>query len=90
MTGLKKEYRKFMIDRYMKEYNRAFDALVGSKDSDMELVIHGMSSSSFHRETREFLVSQGKYMTDEHLIHLKEDPKTILSLYRIFMLQYKS
>lgn len=29
-------------------------------------------------------------MTDEHLIHLKEDSKTILSLYRIFMLQYKT
>ena len=29
-------------------------------------------------------------MTEDHLIHLKEDPKTILSLYRLQMLQYKT
>lgn len=74
----------------MKEYQRAFNALVGANDLDLELVIHSMSSGAFHRETREFLVASGKYMTDEHLIHLKEDPKTILNLYRIFMLKYKT
>ena len=87
---LRKDYRKHMIDYHQKQYQRAFDALVGCTDNDMELVVHGMSSSSFHREAREFLVAKGKYMTDEHLIHLKEDPKTILSLFRIFMLQYKT
>ena len=49
-----------------------------------------MSSTSFHREMRDFLVTSGQYMTDEHLIHLKEDPKTILNLYRIFMLKFKT
>ena len=90
IAQMRKEYRKYLIDHHQKEYQRAFDALVGSKEVDMEIVINGMSSSSFHREAREFLVAKGKYMTDEHLIHLKEDPKTILSLYRIFMLQYKT
>ena len=28
-------------------------------------------------------------MTNDHLIHLKEDPKTILNLYRIFMLKHR-
>ena len=29
-------------------------------------------------------------MSEDHLIHLKEDPKTILSLYRMFMLHFKT
>ena len=29
-------------------------------------------------------------MSEDHLIQLKEDPKTILSLYRIFMLHFKT
>lgn len=56
----------------------------------MELVINSFHSKVFYREARDFLVTRGKFMTDSHLIHLKEDPKTILSMYRILMLQYKS
>lgn len=29
-------------------------------------------------------------MSEDHLIHLKEDPKTILSLYRMHMLHFKT
>jgi len=29
-------------------------------------------------------------MNEDHLIHLKDDPKTILSLYRMFMLFHKT
>ena len=57
IAQMRKEYRKYLIDHHQKEYQRAFDALVGSKEGDMETVINGMSSSSFHREAREFLVT---------------------------------
>ena len=48
-----------------------------------------MSTEAFDRETHDFLVTKGKFMTNEHLIHLKEDPKVILNLYRIFMLKHR-
>ena len=87
---LKKDYKRFAIEYLTKEYWRVFDALVGSNDLDMELVIHSFASSTFYKEAREFLVVKGKFLTDGHLIHLKEDPKTVLSLYRMFMLHYKT
>ena len=87
---LKKDYRKFVIDCITKEYWRAFDALVGATDLEMELVIHSFNNNAFYREAKEFLVIRGKFMSEDHLIHLKEDPKTILSLYRMFMLHFKT
>ena len=87
---LKKDYRKFVIDCITKEYWRAFDALVGATDLEMELVIHSFNNNVFYKEAKEFLVIRGKFMSEDHLIHLKEDPKTILSLYRMFMLHFKT
>ena len=90
INQVKKDYRKFAIEYLTKEYQRAFDAIVGCSDADMEQVIDSFNAKTFYREARDFLVGKGKFMTDGHLIHLKEDPKTILSMYRIFMLQFKS
>lgn len=56
----------------------------------MELVIHSFNNNTFYKEAKDFLVTRGKFMSEDHLIHLKEDPKTILSLYRMFMLHYKT
>lgn len=43
----------------MNEFKRAFEALVGAKETDLELVIHSLPMTAFHRETREFLVAKG-------------------------------
>ena len=79
-----------MIDCITKEYWRAFEALVGANELEMELVVHSFNNNTFYKEAKEFLVTKGKFMTEDHLIQLKEDPKTILSLYRMFMLHYKT
>ena len=36
---MKKDYRKFYIEMMIKEYWRVYEALVGSTDADMDLVI---------------------------------------------------
>ena len=87
---MKKDYRKFYIEMMIKEYWRVYEALVSSTDADMDLVIQSFNVSQFYREAREFIVHRCAFMSEDHLIHLKEDPKTILSLYRIFMLHYKT
>ena len=89
-TQIKKDYKKLFVEHLRSDYWRAFEALVGSKDIDMELVIHSFASNAFYKEAREFLCVQGKFMQEGHLLHLKEDPKTILSLYRMFMLHYRT
>ena len=38
------EYRRQLVDLLKKEYKRAFDAIIGGKDIDLELVVHSMSS----------------------------------------------
>ena len=86
----KKDYRRFFVEQMVKEYWRAYEALVGSSDADMDKVIQSFNISQFYREAREFIVYRCKFMSEDHLIHLKEDPKTILSLYRIFMLHHKT
>ncbi len=35
----KKDYRKFFVDQMVKEYWRAYEALVASTDADMDKVI---------------------------------------------------
>ena len=89
-TQIKKDYKKLFYEHLKIDYWRAFEALVGSKDIDMELVVHSFANNAFYKEAREFLCVQGKFMQEGHLIHLKEDPKTILSLYRMFMLHYRT
>lgn len=73
-----------------KEYWRAFDALVGSIDLDWELVVHSFKNVQFYESARQFLVVKGKFLTNDHMINLKEDPKTILNLYRMHMLHWKT
>ena len=64
---------------------------MGSNNADMDAVMAVFDNNNqFYRMARDFLVIKGKFMTEDHLIHLKEDPKTILSLYRLQMLQYKT
>ena len=87
---IKKDYKKLFYEHLRIDYWRAFEALVGSNGLDMELVIHSFANNAFYKEAREFLCVQGKFMQEGHLIHLKEDPKTILSLYRMFMLHYRT
>lgn len=56
----------------------------------MDLVVHSFKVNTFYNMAKDFLVTKGKFVSEDHLIHLKEDPKTILSLYRMFMLHYKT
>ena len=56
---LKKDYRKFVIECITKEYWRAFDALIGATDLEMELVIHSFNNNVFYKEAKEFLVTKG-------------------------------
>ena len=87
---LKKDYRKFVIEFLTKEYWRAFEALVGSIEIDLDLVVHSFKGEDLYKSAREFLVVQCKFLSDSHMINLKEDPKTILNLYRMHMLHHKS
>ena len=53
-------------------------------------MIKGYTNKALYKEVKEFVVNHGKFMSEDHLIHLKDDPKTVVSLYRIFMLFYKT
>lgn len=53
-------------------------------------MLEAFTPSGFYKLAKEFLVVQGKYMTEDHLLILNQDPKTILMLYRLYMLNHKT
>lgn len=72
------------------EYLRSYDAIVGSTDADLEAVLEAFSPQGFYKLSKDFLVLQGKYLTEDHLLIMSQDPLTILKLYRLYMLNHKT
>jgi hypothetical protein len=65
---LKKAYMKFFCDRIGKEFWRSYEAIVGTNEADMEKVINGFTNDGFYKMAKDFLVTQGKFMTEDHLL----------------------
>jgi len=55
----------------------------------MEKVINSYPAEGFYRLAKDFLVTQSRFMSEDHLLVLKQDPHTIFSLYRMQMLHDK-
>ena len=53
---------------------RCYEAIVGSTDEDMVQVIQSFSPNGFYRLAKDFLVQQKKYMSEDHLLILIQDP----------------
>lgn len=87
---LKKAYQKFYAEQVTKEYMRCYESIIGSTEADLDAVLQSFTPQGFYKLAKDFLVIQTKYMTEDHLLILNQDPKAILKLYRLYMLFFKT
>jgi hypothetical protein len=54
----------------------------------LQKVVEAFGFHEFYDHIKKFLVTQGRFITDDKLIHMKEDPLSMLYLYKLYMLQF--
>ena len=80
-------FKKYFISNCSKQYYTMFETLKSANKQDMQKAIDSFTSKVFYEQIKSFLCTKG-YVLEENLILLKQDPHTMLNLYRIYGIHY--
>ena len=79
--------KKHFINGYKKQYMKMFETIRSATKADMQTVIDSFPPKVFYEQIKNFL-SSGGYVPEENLVLLKQDPFTMLNLFRIHGIHY--
>jgi len=65
-----------------------FEAVKDCRDQDMVKCISFFPVQVFWEQCRLFLCVKNKFVSEKNLVHLKQDPMTLLNLYKIYSVHY--